>query len=67
LEWSGRVDLNHRPPGPEPDSKPYGRLLNFVVSNCFLLNELGPPVEACGTLLFLGDLTVYNFIYSPIE
>jgi len=22
-EWSGRVDLNHRPPGPEPDSKPY--------------------------------------------
>ena len=22
-EWSGRVDLNHRPPGPEPDSSTY--------------------------------------------
>ena len=22
-EWSGREDLNLRPPGPEPDSKPY--------------------------------------------
>jgi hypothetical protein len=20
-KWSGRVDLNHRPPGPEPDAK----------------------------------------------
>jgi len=20
--WSGRVDLNHRPPGPEPGAKP---------------------------------------------
>ena len=22
-EWSGRMDLNHRPPGPEPDFAPY--------------------------------------------
>jgi hypothetical protein len=28
--WSGREDLNLRPPGPEPDSAAYGFLLIFV-------------------------------------
>ena len=25
-DWSGREDLNLRPPGPEPDSRAYGKL-----------------------------------------
>jgi hypothetical protein len=30
-EWSGREDLNLRPPGPEPDSSTYRTLLNSEV------------------------------------
>jgi hypothetical protein len=33
LKWSGREDLNLRPPGPEPDSACYGNLLKSVVFN----------------------------------
>jgi hypothetical protein len=32
-DWSGREDLNLRPPGPEPDSAHYGNLLKPVVCN----------------------------------
>jgi len=31
--WSGREDLNLRPPGPEPDFARYGNLLKFIVCN----------------------------------
>ena len=39
-EWSGREDLNLRPPGPEPDSKSNGTRLKLKDSNCFRLNQL---------------------------
>jgi site-specific DNA recombinase len=32
-EWSGREDLNLRPPGPEPDFARYGKLLKLIVPN----------------------------------
>jgi hypothetical protein len=38
--WSGREDLNLRPPGPEPDSAAYGFLLIFVGRKRLMLNEL---------------------------
>ena len=31
-DWSGREDLNLRPPGPEPGQAPYCDLLNLVDS-----------------------------------
>ena len=27
MSWSGRVDSNHRPPGPEPDGASFAKLL----------------------------------------
>jgi hypothetical protein len=30
-KWSGREDLNLRPPGPEPDSEAYWSLLSFGI------------------------------------
>jgi len=39
-KWSGRVDLNHRPPGPEPDPRDYWKLLESVGRNSFALNLL---------------------------
>src|SRR5260370_5709453 len=39
-EWSGREDLNLRPPGPEPDSAASWGLLKLCDNNCFRLNAL---------------------------
>jgi hypothetical protein len=40
--WSGREDLNLRPPGPEPDSSCCGNPLKFVVCKAFIVNVLQP-------------------------
>lgn len=50
--------------GPEPESKPYGNLLNFADSNCFLLNVLWSVCWGLWNLGDLGGFDVYNFIYS---
>jgi len=48
IKWSGRVDSNHRPPGPEPDSpRPlldYRATIfarNFILSTTFVGGQLG--------------------------
>ena|ERR1700730_7343044 len=33
LNWSGRVDSNHRPPGPEPWESPFCRLLQVFANH----------------------------------
>jgi hypothetical protein len=40
--WSGREDLNLRPPGPEPDTSHYRNLLKSAVHKCFGLKQLQP-------------------------
>src|SRR5579871_904060 len=40
FDWSGREDLNLRPPGPEPDSKSYRTLLKSVDLKWLILNLL---------------------------
>ena len=39
-KWSGREDLNLRPPGPEPDPNAYWNRVKFVVCNWLILNLL---------------------------
>jgi len=43
LEWSGRMDLNHRPPGPEPQ-KNKSKLLDQLGLLC------ADPLANCATI-----------------
>jgi len=50
--WSAREDLNLRPPGPEPHSKPCWILTEFVIRKWLILNPLHAlnlnTAELCG-------------------
>ncbi|SRR6267378_682032 len=42
-EWSGRMDLNHRPPGPEPGALARLRYAPTATLECFIANQAGLP------------------------
>ena len=63
--WSGRVDSNHRPPGPEPDNGSPSKLLKTryfqVVKNKAVLLKL---VEIDCALWNFGALVYHKIIYG---
>jgi hypothetical protein len=40
-DWSGRMDLNHRPPGPEPGALARLRYAPTVTLGCLIANQAG--------------------------
>jgi hypothetical protein len=61
------VDLNHRPPGPEPDSSTFKTLLNCVGSICFGLNPLVAPFGILGSFVDPGGSDSDKVVYALVR
>ena len=67
VEWSGREDLNLRPPGPEPDSRAYWNLQKFGARKWLLLNLLRPGRGKQLNFLEVRDSVSHKFTYVFLQ
>lgn len=65
IEWSGRVDLNHRSPGPESDSSICWARCQMLCRKCVVMFRL--PSTCCLVLFrdVSGCSVSHNFAYGP--